>query len=154
MIHLPCWWSGQKCAEIWEFILIASSIWIIQAKRENSKVALWVWLAITRSLSFLGTVFIKKEMKLNNGQLSRPPTCNKYKRRPWSKMWKSHKYWSSAPCEIDLFFTPIKFIEPPKHCNLRRFSKSSIRTITELFWVSVEGGRWSRPLEEFWRYNK
>ena len=26
MIHIPSWWSGQKFEEIWEFILLASSI--------------------------------------------------------------------------------------------------------------------------------
>ena len=29
MIHLPSWWSGQKFEEIWEFILLARSIWSI-----------------------------------------------------------------------------------------------------------------------------
>ena len=41
MIHLPSWWSGQKFEEIWEFILLASSIWSIWPKRGNSNVALW-----------------------------------------------------------------------------------------------------------------
>ena len=41
MIHLPSWWSWQKFEEIWEFILLASGICNIWAKRENSNVALW-----------------------------------------------------------------------------------------------------------------
>ena len=37
MINLPSWWYGQKFEEIWEFILLASSICNIWAKRGKLK---------------------------------------------------------------------------------------------------------------------